>query len=83
MRCATKTLHACTRSAARAAGCRAAQEDWHDIEVRSVQRWHNVLYATISARGASPSSAVAEAVQALRQGGSAGTAIRQFNDSAN
>jgi hypothetical protein len=56
------------------------QEDWRDIEARSMQRWHNALYFEYFCPRRQPVKDVAEAVRALRQGGSAGTAVRQFND---
>jgi hypothetical protein len=56
------------------------QEDWRDIEARSIQRWHNALYFDYFCPRRQPVKAVAEAVQALRQGGSSATAIPQFND---
>ena len=56
------------------------QEDWRDIEVRSVQRWHNALYFDYFCPRRQPVKDVAEAVQVLRRGGNSATAIPQFNE---
>jgi hypothetical protein len=66
IRCTTKSY----RVYAQGTGGRWSprQGDWRDIEARTIQRWHNVLYAEYLCPRNRPIQTAAEGVNALRRG---------------
>ena len=62
---------------ARGAGGRwsPARGEWRDIETRTIQRWHNVLYWEYLCPLHRPIETAAEGVAALRRGGHPGLAL--------
>jgi hypothetical protein len=68
MRCATREvrIYALGRDGAWV----GRETDWRAIQPRSVQRWHNELYREYFCPQREPVASAAEAVQALRAGGS-------------
>lgn len=66
IRCSTKAF----KVFARGAGGRwsPSQGDWRAIEVKTIQRWHNVLYWEYLCPNHRPIDTAAEGVQALQQG---------------
>lgn len=51
------------------------QSDWRDIEIRTIQRWHNVLYSEYLCPRHRPIDSAAEGVDALRRGVHPGLAL--------
>jgi hypothetical protein len=73
IRCATKSY----KVFARGTGGRwsPAQGEWRDIEIRTIQRWHNVLYWEYLCPLHRPIETAAEGVNALRRGIHPGLAL--------
>lgn len=55
-----------------------AQGEWREIEVKSIQRWHNVLYWEYLCPRHRPIETAAEGVAALRRGGHPGLVVPLF-----
>jgi hypothetical protein len=67
IRCSNKSY----RVFAQGAGGRWTPRDgeWREIQARTIQRWHNVLYAEYLCPHHRPIDSAAEGVEALRRGG--------------
>lgn len=73
IRCSTKSY----KVFARGSGGRWSPRkgEWRDIEAKTIQRWHNVLYFEYLCPRHRPIDSAAEGVDALRRGGHPGLAV--------
>ena len=70
MRCSSKSYKVYAQG--RDGGWFPRQSEWREIEARTIQRWHNVLYFEYLCPRHRPVESAAEGVQALRRGGHPG-----------
>lgn len=76
IRCATKSY----KVFAQGAGGRWSprESEWREIQARTIQRWHNVLYFEYLCPRHRPIENAAEGIEALRRGGHPGLVVPQY-----